>query len=131
MFMKSKQLLKFYFYADGLNRALDNLILKNACNTDYRLGGEYCADKICGIIAAKQRLSELWGYLDKVMGELTDGEREILKFYGAMRGGTGRLSEASRREIKRVTVKFTRHARRIERFAEGVRLVKRYYCLIC
>lgn len=129
--MKSKQLLKFYFYADGLNRALDNLILKYACNTDYSLGGEYFADKICGVIGAKQRLSELWGYLDKVMGEFSDSEREVLRFYGAMRGGTARLSEDSRREIKRVTVKFTRHARYIGRFGEGVRLVKKYYCLIC
>ena len=129
--MKSKQLLRFYFYADGLNRALDNLILKHACNTaDYFLGGEYCADRICEIIGAKQRLCELWGYLDGIIGELSDGEREVLRYYGAMRGGIGRLPEGSRREIKRVTVKFTRRARAIARYAEGVKLVRRYYCLI-
>lgn len=129
--MNSKQLLKFYFYADGLNGALDNLIMKNACNTsDYRRGGEYYADRICELIGAKQRLCELWGYLDGVIGEFSESEREVLRFYGVMRGGTGRLSEGSRREIKRVTVKFMRHARAIGRYAEGVKLVKKYYCLI-
>ena len=129
--MKSKQLLRFYFYADGLNKALDNLILKYACSEDYCRGGEFYADRICDVIWAKQRLCELWKYLDGVVDGLTAGEREVLRYYGAMRGGTGRLSEDSRREIKRVTVKFTRHARNIGRFAEGVKLVKKYYCLIC
>lgn len=129
--MNGKRLLKFYFGADGLNRALDNIMIKHAMSSgDYLRGGEYYAEKIFAVISAKDELSKLWRYLDGVIASFKDSEKKVLKFYGGMRGGIAKLSQEERREIKRVTVKFSRRARSVERFESAVNLVKKYYCLI-
>ena len=129
--MKSKQLLKFYFSAESMNRALDNLITKNALSSaDCGRDGEYYAQKICKLIGAKRELSLLWGYLDGVLKTFDESEKKVLRFYGALRGGTSKLSAQNKKEIKRVTVKFARRARCLQSYAEGVRLVGEYYCLI-
>ena len=74
--MKSKRLIRFYFAADELNCALDNLILQNACNTrDFVRGGEFYAERIIEIIEIKSELGRLWNYLDKVMEGFGEGER--------------------------------------------------------
>ncbi|MDE7167627.1 MAG: hypothetical protein K2O28_02110 [Clostridia bacterium] len=128
--MKSKQLIKFYFSAGNINKALDNLILDKALKSaNYGKSCEYYAERILTLIDAKEELSKLWGYLDTVVSSLTDRERSVLKFYGALRTGLSKLTVARAKEVKRVTVKFTRHARLIGRYGEGVRLVKKYYCL--
>ena len=129
--IKSKRLLRFYFNADELERALDNLIITHAYRSaDCAKGGEYCSNRIIDLIESKKTLSELWRYLDGVISEFKDGEIETLKGYALSRCGIKRLEETRRREIKRVLVKFVRHARSVERFAEGMRLVGEYYCLI-
>lgn len=129
--MKSKQILRFYFYADSLNRTLDNLIEKNAlASADYTRGGEYYSEKICELIRCKQRLSALWSYLNGVIAEFSEKDKNVLRFYGAMRGGLKKLTQDSKRELKRVTVKFARHARAIDRYADAVKLVKKYYCTL-
>ena len=128
--MKSKQLIKFYFSAGNINKALDNLILDKALKSaNHGKSCEYYAEQILVLIAAKEELSKLWGYLDKVVSSLTERERSVLKFYAGLRVGLTKLTVAHAKEVKRVTVKFTRHARQIERYGEGVRLVKKYYCL--
>lgn len=122
--------MRFYFRADDLDRAIDNLILVNACKSaNSAYGGEYFAERILKLIWAKSQLADLWNYLDGVVGEL-ERERETLKSYALARCGISNLPCERRREIKRALVKFTRHARRIENFAEGARLVNRYYCLM-
>ena len=129
--MKSKRLLKFYFSADSLNRALDNLITQNAlASENCYYSGEFYAERIIELICAKKELSALWRYLDGVISGFTDNEKNVLKYYGGMRGGTARLSAETVREIKRVTVKFKRRARSLDRFAEGIRLVNGFYALI-
>ena len=129
--MKSKQLIRFYFSADNINKALDNLILDKALKSaNYGKSCEYYAERILALIDAKEELSKLWGYLDTVVSSLTERERSVLKFYGGLRTGLSRLTATRAKEVKRVTVKFTRHARLIGRYGEGVRLVKKYYCLM-
>lgn len=129
--MKCKQILRFYFNADELERALDNLIITHACRSaDCAKGGEYYAKKILAVIGAKEQLSELWRYLDGIISELKDEEVQTLKDYALLRCGIRKLSEAKQREIKRAVIKFSRHARSLERYAEGVRLVGEYYCLM-
>lgn len=129
--MKSKQIIRFYFSADSLNGAMDNLITQNALSSaHYDKCVEYYADKICALIGAKQRLGELWQYLDGVMSEFAESERNVLRFYGAMRGGFSKLSAANRKEIKRVTVKFVRKAKSLGRYEKAIKLVGEYYCLI-
>ena len=128
--MKSKQLIRFYFSADNINKALDNLILDKALKSaNYPGSCEYFAERILALIDAKKELSKLWGYLDGVLSSFSEGERSVLKFYGTLRTGVSKLSCARVKDIKRVTIKFTRRARFIERYGEGVRLVKEYYCL--
>ena len=129
--MKSKQLIRFYFSADTVNKALDNLILDKALKSaNHTRSCEYYAERISALIGAKEELSKLWNYLDKVVSSLSPRERSVLKFYAGLRVGLSKLSLARAKEVKRVTVKFTRHARNIERYGEGVQLVKKYYCLM-
>ncbi|MDE6667986.1 MAG: hypothetical protein K2K38_06565 [Clostridia bacterium] len=129
--MKSKQLIRFYFSADNINKALDNLILDKALKSaNFTRSCEYYAERISALICAKEELSKLWNYLDKVVSSLNQRERRVLKFYAGLRVGLSKLTLARAKEVKRVTVKFTRHARNIERYGEGVRLVKEYYCLM-
>lgn len=126
-----KRLLRFYFNAEELERALGNLIITHACRSaDCAKGGEYYAQKILAVIGAKEQLSELWRYLNGAISELKDEEVQTLKDYALLRCGIRKLNEAKQREIKRAVIKFSRHARSLERYAEGVRLVGEYYCLM-
>lgn len=129
--IKSKRLLRFYFNADGLENALNNLIVTYACRSaDSARDGEYWAERIILLIEAKKSLSALWSYLDKVISPFKDEEVETLKEYALLHCGTSALDDKRRREIKRVLIKFVRHVRLLEKFAEGVRLVGEYYCLL-
>ncbi len=125
--MKSKRILKFYFSADKLNGALDALIMAHACK--FSGGGEKYAEKIIKIIEAKRELSELWNYLDGVIGKLSESERRTLEFYGNLRVGIRRLGGDRVREIKRATIKFRRHASRLEKFNPALKLADEYFCL--
>ncbi|MBD5632415.1 MAG: hypothetical protein HDP34_04220 [Clostridia bacterium] len=127
---KCKRILRFYFFAEKLNDALDNLIYKHATAFDGYHDGTYYAEKICELIGAKRELSELWQYLDGIMEKFTKGERAVLRFYGSMRCGIKKLSEENRREVKRVTVKFSRRAKLPERFNGALKIVADYYCLL-
>lgn len=128
--MKSKQLIRFYFSAGNINKALDNLILDKALKSaNFGKSCEYYAERILALIEAKEELSKLWNYLDGVVASLTERERAVLKYYGGLRAGV-KLAPSRAKEVKRVAVKFTRHARLIGRYGEGVRLVKEYYCLM-
>ncbi len=125
--MKNKRILRFYFNADALERAMDNKILSYAlADRDWERGGEYCAERALEIVAAKAALSELWGYLDRVMGELKEGEKEILRKYSLSRRGLKGRAPADRLAVKRAVMKFRRHARRLERFSEGLGIVDEY-----
>lgn len=129
--MKSKQLIRFYFSASRINQALDNLILYSALKqTDYIRGGEYCAERVCKIIEDKSHLGNLWGYLDGVISSFTVRERAVLKFYAKLRVGLKRLPRQSAKEVKRVVVKFTRHARSVYSYGEGLARLSKYYCLM-
>lgn len=125
--MKSKRLIRFYFSADKLNGALDNLIMKNACGTETN--GEECVNKIIEIIEAKKSLSKLWRYLDSVISGLSEFERSVLKFYGIVRLPLKKLGIERQREVKRVIMKFCRRARFLERYEEGIGLVNLYFAL--
>lgn len=129
--MKRKRLLKFYFSVERINRALDNLITENALRSaDHTRGGEYYAEKICSIICAKRELSLLWKYLDGIIEQFDEQEKTVLRYYGLCKKGGTALSENSRREVKRVLIKFARRSQNIFRFEEGIRLVNEYYCLM-
>lgn len=129
--INSKRLMRFYFKAEELENALDNLILNWALRSAEGVrGGDYYAERIIGIIEAKERLCELWQYLDSVMTTLTSGDRQALEEYANMRCGVRKLDDAQRLAIKRAQIKFLRHARAIGRFSDGVRLVGEYYCLM-
>lgn len=125
-----KRLLRFYFNADGLEGALNNLIINAACSSAYCVDGwEHYAERILAITEAKERLSELWQYIDGVISVLKCHEVQTLKGYALMRCGIKKLDPTKQREIKRVVTKFSRHARLLDRYAEGMRLVAEYYCL--
>lgn len=129
--IKSKRLLRFYFNADRLEGALDNLIVTYACRSaDCTKGGEYWAEKIIALIQTKKTLSALWVYLDGVLSAFKREESETLEYYALLRCGIKRLDGAKQREIKRLLIKFTRRLRSLDRFAEGVKLVGEYYCII-
>lgn len=128
--MKSKRLIKFYFSADKLNRALDNLITQNAlASADGFYSGEFYAERILELICAKKELNALWRHLDGAISGLPENDKNVLRYYGNLRGGTAKLPPETVREIKRVTIKFKRRVRNTERVAEGIRLVYGFYTL--
>lgn len=129
--MKSKRVLRFYFNAAALNGAMDNLIMRYACVAAGAEGrGEYYAEKMLALIAAKDELAEFWRYLDGVTGDIPLKDVEILRFYAGLRTGISRLDEEKRKDVKRALIKFTRRARRAERYAAAEELINRFYCLL-
>ena len=126
--LKVKRILRFYFSAESLEGAFDNLIMKFAC-APYS-DAERGAERILKIICEKGELSKLWNYLDGVMVTLSPEERGALQSYAALRCGVKKLDDNMRKKLRRSVMKFTRHARRLEGFTEGLRLVSKYYCLI-
>lgn len=129
--INSKRLMRFYFKFEELERVLDNLILTWALRSaEGAKSGDYYAERIIDIIEAKRQLCELWQYIDSVMATLTSGDKQALQGYANMRCGVRKLDDEKRLAIKRAQIKFWRHARAIERFSDGVRIVGEYYCLI-
>ncbi len=121
--MKTKQLLKFYFYAEGAERAINNLITYIACSPFGDGGTELAACKIIYLTGCKDRLSELWTFLDGVISRFGD-EREILLGYASGIYGCGDKRQ------KRVLMRFRRRAAGAERFNEALSLLRKYavYC---
>lgn len=132
--MDYKHLLKFYFYADGLNGALDDACVRFAkASADCFKGCEYYAHKICAVIEAKQELNELWLFLDSALSTMTDGDKIALKGYAeskGKRGGEVIGVEAAKAE-HRALMKFSRRVSgRLERHKKQVNVLREYYCLV-
>ncbi|MDE7181774.1 MAG: hypothetical protein K2O41_01905 [Clostridia bacterium] len=127
--MKVKKILRFYFSAESLERAFDNLITRYALASAER-GGEESAERILRVLGEKDELAKLWRYIDTVVPTLPPAEQSALKEYAALRCGIKRISDEKRKLLRRSVIKFTRRARRLESFIEGLRLVAKYYCLI-
>lgn len=158
--MNYKQLLKFYFYADGLNGALDKLAVHYAVSSaDCAKGWDYYADKICALTEAKAELAELWAFLDGALSSVTEEDRRALKAYSVSAGRAGRafariaagggnggkqrevtaesadLAETAGKtggkELHRSLMKFSRRVSgKIGRFSEPVKVLKEYYCFL-
>lgn len=127
--MKIKVLLRFYFAADGIEKHLNGLILKYACNP--LCGAEYGADRICGLIEEKKELCKLWTYLDGIIRGLNESERGELEKYSCMRTGLKLLKAEEVKAVRRAVIKFVRHAHRLNKFERQIDVLKRYYCLTC
>lgn len=121
--MKIKQLLRFYFYADEAERAIDNLITYIACSPFVYGGAERAAQRIIYLRDCKDRLSELWLYLDSVISRF-GAQSEVLRGYVSA-GWEGDI-----REQKRVLMRFRRYAAGVGRFGEALTLLRKYivYC---
>lgn len=130
--VKVKRLLKFYFRADAIDDALDNVIYKQAISSaDYFSDGVKVANKIAKIIEYKILLGDLWAYLDGAVKTFETSDVSVLEKYANMRCGIYRLCENERKRVRRVVVRFTRRITlRLSRHADAVRLVDTYYCLM-
>lgn len=107
--MKIKNLLRFYYSADSLNKTFDNLIMRLAlaAGEDAFSGCGRYAERMAEIVEVKAELGDLWARLDKVLSAMTEGDRLTLKRYAALRVGP---DCAFKREIHRAAVKFARRA---------------------
>lgn len=123
--MKIKLLLRFYFFADGAESAINNRILKLACSPWADALGS--AESICGLIYEKSELSRLWRYLDGAIRSMPADDVERLEFYAGKRGG---LTEGEKKSVKRAVMKFVRRMRGAERFEGGIKLAGKYACLL-
>lgn len=132
--MNYKHLLKFYFFADGLNGAMDSLTFRLAkASADCFNGCEYYAEKILLVIEAKNALNALWLFLDNAVSTMTEGDRAALKRYCESRGrkGVEALGKDAAKAEHRALMKFSRRMNgRLERYAEQVKVLREYYCLI-
>ena len=136
--MTSKKLLKFYFGAQRLNDAMDELLLRAACASATGGDAELCARQLCELIGCKCRLAELWSYLDGVMRRFGGrtmplarrfGDRQVLLDYSRMRCGLSKLSADRKNEVRRVVVRFMRGARSLGRYAEALAVLNKYFVL--
>ncbi|MDE6597417.1 MAG: hypothetical protein K2K60_02125 [Clostridia bacterium] len=128
--MKVKRILRFYYFCESLERALDNIILKKALAVGEYSMGQKSAEFILSVIEEKKKLSDLWLYIDGIIKRLDGADRVSLKCYAAARGSVKSFDEVVRKEWRRAAVKFRRRARRIDDFAEAIKLVGKYYCLL-
>ena len=127
-------ILKFYFFADGLNSAMDALAVRLALSSAACVKDcGYYAERICGVIEAKCALNGLWLFLDRAIGTMTDGDKTALKAYCESRGNKcgGTTAEAQAKAEHRALMKFSRRmSGRLERYAEQVNVLREYYSLI-
>ena len=108
--MKIKNLMKFYFFADSLNRALDGVIMRVAfkAGRDAYRGGEAYFNEMAAVVEIKGELSDFWARLDGIMEGLTERDRRTLKVYAAARTA---FEGEGKREVHRALVKFSRRAK--------------------
>ncbi len=121
--MKTKKILRFYFSADSLEKAFDNLIIHKAC--DRSTDGLAAVEALCSVIGDKIELERLWAYLDGILKAFSEEEREILLNYSSR--GARRSDEKA---IKRAVIRFTRRAHRLNEFEGSLETLKNYYCLL-
>ncbi len=127
--MKIKFLLRFYFAVDKVEEHIDRLVIKYAY--DPSAEALPTAEKIAVLIEQKQLLGRLWAYLDNIMTGLSVSERNILEYYGFLRSGLKALGAEEVKAVRRVVMKFIRHARRTDCFKREISLLKTYACLTC
>ena len=113
---------------------MDGLTFRLAkASADCFNGCEYYAEKICRVIEAKNELNALWLFLDNALSTMTESDRSALKRYCGRRGklsGETLEGEAAKAE-HRALMKFSRRmSGRLERYAEQVKVLREYYCLI-
>ena len=123
--VKPKKILRFYFGADSLERAFDNLILTKAF--DFGADTLETAERMCAVIGEKMRLERLWSYLDGILSVFSEDDRLSLLKYATK---AAPFDDDENRAIKRAVIKFTRHARRLSEFSDDIAVLKKYYCLI-
>lgn len=139
--MKYKRLLKFYFNVDGINGALDSLLLRYAtASADCYNGCEYYADRMCRVIQVKSDLGELWAFLDNALSSVTEQDRRTLESYSEKRRKERKgtiLSEGTeeesveKRALHRSLMKFSRRVSgRIKSFERQISVLQEYYCLV-
>lgn len=127
--MKIKRVLKFYFYCDSLNKAINNLILRRALSSCGK-SGEEVAEDILTVICEKQELGGLYAYLDGIMKKLPERDYNRLFRYAGMRTGIKSLPEAERNAVRSAAAKFVRRARSLLSYTRGLEVLGRYYPLI-
>lgn len=131
--MRYKHLLKFYFFADGLNAVLDALAVRIAVSSaDCFKGCAYYAEKIARVIEAKDKLGELWRFLDGVLCSMKEGDRAALFAYATSRSKRGALkSDGEEKALHRALMAFSRRVSgRLVKYSEQVNVLSKYYCLI-
>ena len=128
--VKIKNIMRFYYSAGSLNRALDNIITRLALSSglDVYAGCEEYFDKINKVTEDKRKLSELWARLDEILGKMTERDRAALKRYAAARVG---IKGGEKKEIHRAAVKFSRRAGGLlKSCGEQYLILCTYRCLI-
>jgi hypothetical protein len=125
--LERKRILRFYFAADRLNRALNNCI--DIVALDYGCE-ESGMEKILALIEKKSELTKLWNFLDKHLVGFSDEEVEALRHYAFLRYGIGREDEEWRKLFFRTAARFMRRIQGLNRFEKALNIVDEYYCLL-
>ena len=122
----TKKILRFYFGADSLERAFDNLILSKAFN--FYADTLETAERLCDVIGEKMKLERLWAYLDGIISTFSETERGVLASYSTRLRPP--INGEERREVNRTVIKFVRRAKRLGEFEDNISVMKKYFCLI-
>lgn len=129
--MKIKKYLRFYYSAGGLQRRMDNFILRYALKSGEGVNNcEICFESIQKLICDKQTLAGLWARIDEVLNRMTAQDRQSLKYYAEIRG-VRQLSEEVIRELHRAVMKFTRRSLGLIKATKTqYKTLCAYYCLL-
>jgi len=130
MQVKVKRLLRFYFAADKMNKALDSELFRIAQRSagDMYCQGEKYFEEAARVIGVKEELSALYARINDVMSRMSAEDIASLKRYAFFRGRLAGLPCAEQAELRRAKVKFLRHAARAIGGALGAyKYVNEYY----
>jgi hypothetical protein len=111
----------------AIDRSIINVAYKSA-NSEY--SGEACAKAIIKLIEDKRKLNQLYSYINGIVKALNSDDEKVLKMYASLRCGLSKVTNDEQRLLRRVVIKFIRRARCLALFAEQIKLVNFYYCLI-
>lgn len=126
--MVAKKLVRLNCCAEGLEEALENLILIKALNSKNNLKSFDCAEEIAVLVSEKAVLSDLNFETEKALCRVSADERLILEEWAATR--TKFDDENKKPALRRASAKFMRRMNMYKNIEEGIEVLDKYYYLL-
>lgn len=124
--MKPIRIIKFYFYADKIDKGIDRLIFVNANKShNAQCNINKCINRIAELTKDKDTLSRLYHYISTVMNTFNEEDKNILKRYCI-----SPINLSLNNSIRRVVVRFTCRAKYLKDYDYELSILDKYYILM-